>query len=191
MSATRRRAPDCLIAIDPSPRSTGWAEATRGEFWMSSPPCYGAAPAEHVFLALAARHDRAPVNVAVIEDQYVAKNARVALDLAALRGMFAGFIHARWPEAEIWIVPAQTWQTRTLGRGSYRMPRAERKRASVATVKMLYDIECGPDEADAIMLGSYALDCLRVGVDPGERAFQIPATGTPPRTDADERPERG
>jgi hypothetical protein len=60
-------------------------------------------------------------------------------------------------------IPPSLWQPAVLPGFSSRMPSAERKAAAILLARERFDVNVGPDAADAIAIGIYTLRNARVG----------------------------
>jgi Holliday junction resolvasome RuvABC endonuclease subunit len=142
-----------LLSIDPGTKRTGWAlfhdESLQASGRLVANPGLPIASAIHQVIS-----EQQPTHLAV-EEQYLGKNFYSAKALIALRGAIEGF--ARLHQAQVIPVYPASWITAMLGKGTRRLKRAEVKRRSKDLAKHLYGVVCADDEADAILIGAYAM----------------------------------
>lgn len=155
------------IGIDPG-ANTGWAIVMRDERGEHLLGCRGEA-IKYDYLdvtvvgANVMVHEVGyglPIGVTVaIEDQYLDKDPSAMLKLARLSGRLAQEFERRG--ARVVFVPAQTWQTKMLGKFGGRK-RADRKKAAAILARSLFPemATAKQDACDAAIIALYALRFL-------------------------------
>lgn len=146
-----------LLALDAATNTTGWAVLNiNGQLLCSG--CFEAGrrlPLMERIKALLEEIKRLiaeyDIKVVAIEDTQMENNTLVFKTLCMLRGILLYFFDAI--DMEVYSSGADVWRSFSNIRGTTR---AEKKEATLARAKLIYDRDFTEDEADAVFLGKYA-----------------------------------
>lgn len=146
-----------LLALDAATNTTGWAVLNKNGQLLHSGYFEAGRKLplmERIKLLLEeirrliAEYD---IKVVAIEDTQMENNTLVFKTLSMLRGILLYFFDSI--DMPVYSSGADVWRSFSNIRGSTR---AEKKEATMARAKLIYDRDFEEDEADAIFLGKYA-----------------------------------
>lgn len=100
------------------------------------------------------------IDTVVIEDTFFLKNIKTVKKLCLAQGILLGQL----PNAELIQVFPNTWK-KHFGLGKGKATRDEQKQTSISVAETIFltSAKLNDDEADAILMGRYVLETLKVG----------------------------
>lgn len=100
------------------------------------------------------------IDTVVIEDTFFLKNIKTVKKLCLAQGILLGQL----PNAELIQVFPNTWK-KHFGLGKGKATRDEQKQTSISVAETIFltSAKLNDDEADAILMGRYVLETMKVG----------------------------